>query len=160
MNVFDSCTFCSSRASSLTEGRPAHVWPDVFIGRSFQCGYFLFGWFLCPCPPHLLLALPPSFSYPMLYASNCFYSSCVQHLAKKRQHGVQQLGPTRQSEEEGSGGLGTARRGAGRPPSCSLPTSTFRVKFKATRTRACVVHRRKYNEVHSGKGGRKEHKLI
>lgn len=66
INVFDSCTFCSSRASSRTEGRPVHVRPDVLIGRSFQCGYFLFGWFLCPCPPSHPLPCPYPHPFPTL----------------------------------------------------------------------------------------------
>lgn len=45
------------------------------------------------------------------------------------------MGPKRPSEEEGSGGVCTARRAARPLPGCGLPASTSRVKFKATRTR-------------------------
>lgn len=100
---------------------------------------FVVVWVLCPpsyLPPTSSSSLPPSLFCPLLRASRRFYSSCVQHLTKKQEHGVQQLGPERQSGEEASGsGVCTAHRGAGPPPSCSLPASAFRVKFKATRTR-------------------------
>ncbi|XP_067584977.1 nonsense-mediated mRNA decay factor SMG7 isoform X7 [Pseudorca crassidens] len=64
-------------------------------------------------------------------------SAVLMESLKKQQHGVQQLGPERQSEEEGSSSSGVciAHRGARPLPGCSLPASTFRVKFKATRTR-------------------------
>uniref|UniRef100_A0A8C0ABP1 Nonsense-mediated mRNA decay factor n=1 Tax=Bos mutus grunniens TaxID=30521 RepID=A0A8C0ABP1_BOSMU len=60
-------------------------------------------------------------------------SAVLMESLKKQQHGGQQLGPKRQSEEEGSGGVRMAH--AARPlPGCGLPASTFRVKFKATQT--------------------------
>lgn len=72
INVFDSCTFCSSRTSSYTEGRPVGVRPDVLLGRSFQCGYFSFGWFLCPCPPSHPHPFPPLCCMPVIV--------CIPHV--------------------------------------------------------------------------------
>lgn len=61
MNVLIPVHFAVAE-QAVSEGGRVHSWPDVVLGRSFQCGYFLFGWLLCPYPTYhpLLPSLPPS----------------------------------------------------------------------------------------------------
>lgn len=44
IKVLDSCTFCSSIASSLIKGRLVHSWPDTHFNRWKLSVCFLFGW--------------------------------------------------------------------------------------------------------------------
>lgn len=61
MNVFDPWTLCSSRAGGLRR-RLVHSWPDVSLGRSFQCGIFCLVGFCAPVlfttPPPIPTAIP------------------------------------------------------------------------------------------------------
>lgn len=101
--------------------------------------------------PPLLPSLPPSLFCPMLYTSHRFYCSCVQHRTKKLQ-----LGPKRQSEEEGSGGV-CAAQGPGppqQPPSLHLQSET------QGNMDTCASRTGENNRVHSGRSGRKENELL
>lgn len=48
MDVFDSCTFCSSRASSLPEGGLVHSWPGVYQAEAFSVVVFCLVGFCAP----------------------------------------------------------------------------------------------------------------
>lgn len=93
-------------AAQAVSGGAVRSWPDVSLGRSFQCGIFVWLVFVPPSYlPPLLPSLPPSLFCPMLCASHRLYCSRVQRRTEKRQ-----LGPERRSEEGGSGSACTARR--------------------------------------------------
>lgn len=134
MDVFDSCTFCSSRASSLPEGGLVHSWPGVLLGRSFQCGYFLFGWFLCPYP--IYSPLLPSYLRPfstLCYMPVIVFIPNVYNIAtRSNSMGSSSWGPKDSLKRKERRLCSPA--GPGPPTSCNLPASTFRVKLEATWT--------------------------
>lgn len=139
MDVFDSCTFCSSRASSLPEGGLVHSWPGVYQAEAFSVVVFCLVGF---CAPILSTPFPlPSYLRP--FSTLCsmlvivFIPNVYNIETRSNSMGSSSWGPKDSVKRKERRGCVAQR---GRPPPAAVPQPPPAEGNSRQHGHMCIVH--------------------